>query len=123
MHTHRRPARRWAVPLVGLLWTMFVLSGCTPAQPSAAPPKQITITLADGKAEPIGERVVLSRGQTLVLTITSDRNDQVHVHGYDLEIPIAKGQTTTTEIVVDKIGRFEVETHEPVFTVLVLQVQ
>lgn len=111
---------------MALLTTLLLLAGCTTAAPASTTPpapKEIAITLADGKAEPNGERVDLVRGQHLVLTITSDREDEVHVHGIDVEIPVAAGQTVTKDIVVDQVGRFEVESHEPALTILVLQVQ
>ncbi|HQZ00569.1 MAG TPA: hypothetical protein PKV13_11715 [Propionicimonas sp.] len=103
-----------------------LLYGCTTATPtSSAPPSpmQVKITLADGKADPIAETVELVKGQHLVLTVTSDRADQIHVHGFDIEFDVSPGETVTKDIVVDKVGRFEVESHEPVFTLLELQVQ
>ena len=45
------------------------------------------------------------------------------MHGFDLEIPVSSGETVTKDIVMDKVGRFEVESHSPVLTLLVLQVQ
>ena len=86
------------------------------------PRLEIAITLATGKADPNGARVSLDKGMTLVLTITSDHADEVHVHGYDVEIPVAAGQTVTKKILLDQVGRFEVESHEPQFTVLQLTV-
>lgn len=111
--------------LVGLVLGLVLLTGCAVGVTATLPPPpaRVTITLADGKAEPNGERIELVRGQELVLTITSDRDDQVHVHGFDLEIPVTAGQTVTKEIVMDRVGRFEVESHEPVLTLLVLQIQ
>ena len=112
--------------LLAILLALLLLSGCAGGgSASSAPPapKQVTITLADGKAEPIGEKVELVKGQHLVLTITSDRADALHVHGFDVEIEVKAGETVTRDLVMDKVGRFEVETHEPVFTVLQLQIQ
>lgn len=94
----------------------------SPAASVSEPEEQITITLANGKADPNGERVSMDKGTTLVLTITSDHADEVHVHGYDIEIPVTKGATVTKEIVLDQVGRFEVESHEPAFTILQLTV-
>ncbi|HOC12317.1 MAG TPA: hypothetical protein PLL50_04530 [Propionicimonas sp.] len=105
---------------------LVLLSGCAAGASSTSappPPKQVTITLADGKAEPIAEKVELVKGQHLVLTITSDRADAVHVHGFDVEIEVKAGETVTRDLVMDKVGRFEVESHEPVFTLLQLQIQ
>jgi len=86
------------------------------------PRLELAITLAKGKADPNGERVSLDKGTTLVLTITSDHADEVHVHGYDIEIPVASGETVTKKILLDQVGRFEVESHEPQLTILQLTV-
>ena len=111
--------------LAGLWLSLMLLAGCAVGVTTTfpPPPARVTITLADGGAEPNGERIELLRGQHLVLTITSDRDDEIHVHGFDLEIPVTAGQTVTEEIVMDRVGRFEVESHDPVFTVLVLQIR
>jgi hypothetical protein len=114
--------RRIFATLFGLL----LLSGCTGLAPVASGSMSSTanlgvhITLADGKADPSGERVEAAKGTTLVLTIDSDRDDEIHVHGYDIEIPVTAGKTVTKEIVLDQVGRFEVESHEPALTILQL---
>lgn len=110
--------------LVGWVWVLLLLTGCAGGVPGAVPPPaEVSITLADGRAEPNGQRVDLVRGQHLVLKISSDREDQVHVHGFDTEIPVRPGGTVTADIVMDRVGRFEVESHDPVLTLLVLQVR
>lgn len=111
--------RRLILALLGLL----LLTGCAGGAPTAAgAPAEVSIriTLTDGKVEPSGERVPAAKGTTLVLTIESDHEDKIHVHGYDLEIPVGAGETVTKEILLDKVGRFEVESHEPVLTILQL---
>ena len=116
---------RLVARLAALLLAVLLVTGCAVAggQNPVPEPRQVSIKLAGGKAEPSGERLELSRGQTLVLTITSDHADAIHVHGYDLEIPVAAGATVTKEVVLDKVGRFEVESHDPVFTILQLTVR
>lgn len=98
----------------------------TLASPSTAPTPgvtTITIELADGKASPNGSRVNLTKGETFVLDITSDRNDEVHVHGFDKEIEVAAGKHVTVEMVADRTGRFEVESHHPELLIAVLQIR
>jgi FtsP/CotA-like multicopper oxidase with cupredoxin domain len=87
-----------------------------------APTSSLRITLAGGKADPNGERLALAKGTTLVLTVTSDHADEVHVHGYDVEIAVGAGETVTRKVVLDQVGRFEVESHEPALTILQLTV-
>jgi hypothetical protein len=88
--------------------------------PSAEAAEVVEITLADGRAEPNGERVQVAKGTTLELVITSDRHDSVHVHGYEVEIAVQPGATVRKRIVLDRVGRYEVESHEPVLTILQL---
>ncbi|MFN8137324.1 MAG: hypothetical protein U0R79_07095 [Propionicimonas sp.] len=97
-------------------------SPATSAAPAEPARTVIRITLADGKVDPNGQRVELARGSVLELVITSDREDAVHVHGFDLEIPVTPGASVTKDITLDRVGRFEIESHEPVFTILQLVV-
>ena len=65
----------------------------------------------------------MTKGETFVLDITSDRNDEVHVHGFDKEIEVAAGKHVTVEMVADRTGRFEVESHHPELLIAVLQIR
>ena len=84
--------------------------------------KVIEISLKDGRVAPNGERVAVTKGTILQLKITSDHLDKVHVHGYDVEIAVKPGGSVTKEITLDQVGRFEIESHEPAFTILQLVV-
>lgn len=112
--------------VLGLL-VSFVLAGCAPdadletATPSAAD-TPIQITLSGGRVSPNGERVNLHFGDRVTLVITSDRDDILHVHGFDTEIPVKAGKKTTATLLADRTGRYEVESHEPPMVVVVLQI-
>lgn len=115
--------------IVGVLLGVVMLVGCTGTpypttamSTSSVPRLEMPITLRDGKADPNGQRVEVKAGTTIVFTITSDRDDEVHVHGYDVEIPVKAGETITKEVLLDQVGRFEVESHEPALTILQLVV-
>jgi heme/copper-type cytochrome/quinol oxidase subunit 2 len=60
--------------------------------------------------EPKSYRV--SEGNKVSLTITSDKADEVHMHGYDIVRQLTAGQQTTVEFIADKTGRFEFELHD-----------
>ena len=99
------------------------------ASPSEAPPptppsntQVVEVSLKDGKATPNGDRLIVAKGTILRLEITSDHDDEVHVHGYDVEIPVKAGATVTTDITLDQVGRFEIESHEPALTIVQLVV-
>ena len=66
-----------------------------------------------GSRSPVGSQVRL--------TVTSDVDDEVHVHGYDIEKEVHAGQYRDVRLHRDQTGVFEVETHEP--SKLLLQLQ
>ncbi len=94
--------------------------------PSTAPTPgvaTITIVLKNGKVSPNGDRVMLDRGQPFVLDITSDRDDEVHVHGFDEQVEVKAGDHVKLELIAGQSGRFEVESHHPEMLIVVLQVR
>ncbi len=104
-------------------------SGTSPSAlttPSTAPTpavRTITIELKNGRVTPSGDRVELTRGEPFVLDITSDRDDEVHVHGFDEEIEVKAGDHKKVELTADRTGRFEVESHHPELLIVVLQIR
>jgi hypothetical protein len=94
----------------------------TPAPMASANVQVVEISLKGGKATPNGDRLAVSEGTILRLEITSDHDDEVHVHGYDIEIPVKSGATVTKDITLDQVGRFEIESHEPALTIVQLVV-
>ena len=82
----------------------------------------VEISLKGGKATPNGDRLAVVEGTILRLEITSAHDDEVHVHGYDIEIPVKSGATVTKDITLDQVGRFEIESHEPALTIVQLVV-
>ena len=51
----------------------------------------------------------VARGRIVVLEITSDVADHVHVHGYDLTAEVAPGSPATIRFTASAAGRFEIE--------------
>lgn len=94
----------------------------TPVPMPSVTVQVVDISLKDGKATPNGDRLALKRYTILRLTITSDREDELHVHGYDIEIPVKAGAKVTRDITLEQVGRFEIESHEPPLTILQLVV-
>ena len=73
----------------------------------------IDITIADGQVTPNGKKINIDVGQTIVLNVTSDEDDEIHAHtegdGYELEVPAGKKATGKFEI--NSPGSYEVESH------------
>lgn len=70
------------------------------------------IAVRDGKVSPAPGRTEVRKGSTVRLLVRSDRDDTLHVHGYDKEAHLPAGRTVTLTFTADRTGLFEVETHE-----------
>ena len=83
----------------------------------------VTVTREGDSFTPNGERVELGVDQPLVLTIEADQAGELHVHSTpEQEIPYDAG-TSEHEIVIDRPGVVEVESHEPDLVLLQLEVR
>ncbi len=72
----------------------------------------VELTFAGGEVTSGAGRVAVAAGSPVRLEVTSDVDEEVHVHGYDIEVPVAAGATTTVELVGDLPGVWEVELHD-----------
>ena len=83
----------------------------------------LTVTREGDEFTPNGERVELAVDQTLVLTIDADEAGELHVHSTpEQEIAYDAG-TSEHELVIDRPGVVEVESHEPDVVLLQLEVR
>jgi hypothetical protein len=83
------------------------------ASPNAANTLTIKITIVNGKTDPSGEKINVHVGETVVMNVTSDSDDEIHAHtggnGYELEVKA--NEPTTGIFTVPSPGSFEVESH------------
>lgn len=96
------------------------------ARPTSTPvsaPTEISVTIADGTITPRPANISVARGSRVVLRVTSDRADEVHVHDYDRSATLTPGRTATIEFSADRTGQFEVETHDSSRTLFQLLVR
>jgi hypothetical protein len=99
-------------------------AGIASGEPNpAAPVVKVNVSVRDGKVAPKPHRVDVAQGATVRLQVTSDVDDVLHVHGFDVEEPLEAGRTTMVELTADQPGVFEVETHETELELLQLEVR
>ena len=79
---------------------------------SPAADATIAVTIADGKVRPNAEDVKVKQGQTVRVTIRSDVDESIHVHGYDKTAKASPGEPGEVTFTADVKGVFEIETHE-----------
>ena len=101
-------------------------AGAPPAGQAASAPvvKRITIAISGSNVTPPPTRVEIGIGQALELTVTTDRDDELHAHGFDgADTALKPGVPRTVRLVGTESGVFEVETHEPALTILTVAVR
>jgi hypothetical protein len=136
----------WFLPAVG---SLFLLAGCagtdapasaepagsssssspsesTPSATSAAPTtpagQRIEVSVTGGQVSGDAGRVPVPAGEHVILVVTSDAADELHVHGYDLTAELTPGAPATVEFDATIPGVFEVELHDAGTVLLGLQV-
>jgi heme/copper-type cytochrome/quinol oxidase subunit 2 len=70
---------------------------------------QITVTYANGQVSGDTGRVAVKSGEQVRLTVSSDVDDEVHVHGYDLMQDVTPDRPATITFQATVPGVFEVE--------------
>jgi plastocyanin len=113
------------------LSTTDVATGAPTQGPTQAPTQaptrrtsaQMLITITGRKVDPAPSSVRLAVGQSLTLVVTSDHDDTLHAHGFDVEKALVAGQPTTVTLTGKAPGSYEVETHDPELRLLVVDVQ
>jgi FtsP/CotA-like multicopper oxidase with cupredoxin domain len=97
-------------------------STTTPA-PVAQPRPKVTTVRAVG-LEPVGgiKSIKVNKGDTVRFTVTSDQPENVHLHGYDVEKPVAPGKPARYVFKANIEGIFEVELEEAGVQLIKLQV-
>jgi plastocyanin len=96
--------------------------GASAATTPASDVVEIKVAITDGRVVPRPSVHKVAEGRTVRIIVTSDEDDELHVHGYDLPAELTAGRPATLEFTADQAGRFEVETHERGLQLFQLQV-
>src|SRR5262245_39258580 len=105
-----------AVLVLAALWYAFRPQPSVPA-PAAVPgasapaPRAFHLVVRDGQRISGPEALRVRQGEQVSLSIESNANDELHLHGYELKLPIKAGEPATLEFAASRSGRFEMELH------------
>jgi hypothetical protein len=102
-----------ATPVATSPSTSPASSSPTSDPPSTSAARRIDITVTGRQVTPKPATVNISVGESLTISVTSDQDNQLHAHGFDIEQDIKAGQQTEVTVKGAKTGVFEVELHEP----------
>jgi major membrane immunogen (membrane-anchored lipoprotein) len=86
--------------------------------------KVVEITIEDGKVTPRGERVEVKKGKKITLLVTSDADEEIHVHS-DPEhtYQVKAGGSIEKSFTIDTPGQVAVEAHHLDATIVQLVVR
>ena len=79
----------------------------TPTRSATATPKPQPPLLQAGKVT----EIEVKEGQTVRFRVTSDEDEEIHVHGYDIEEEVPAGETINVSFPATITGIFEIEFH------------
>jgi FtsP/CotA-like multicopper oxidase with cupredoxin domain len=91
--------------------SLFVLAtlgaGLTACGTGSAQTHEFNVKVTGTKSD-LGDLSV-KKGDTVKLTITTDKDEQVHLHGYDIHFDCKANTPLTKTFTADKTGQFEYE--------------
>ena len=70
---------------------------------------KMTIVVVGGVPKGGITRATVHQGDRVVVAVTSDVSDEVHVHGYDLKANVAPGKPARISFEANIPGRFDIE--------------
>ena len=79
--------------------------------PSAPPAAADEIVVKGGKPEGGVQRIVVTKGDTVRLLVSSDGSDDFHLHGYDIEREASPAKPASFRFKANVEGVFEIESH------------
>ncbi len=87
-------------------------STTTPDSPAPAVGPTLDITIEGDSVDPVGKKIDARTGDTLLVTVTSDRAGELHVHSSpEQELEFGPG-TTELKVKLGQPGQVDVEEHE-----------
>jgi hypothetical protein len=83
-------------------------------QPAAGVPlrQEFMLLVEGGKLVAGPERMTVQQGTDVTLRITSDKADELHLHGYDRSVKLTAREPAVLAFLADRAGHFELELHD-----------
>jgi FtsP/CotA-like multicopper oxidase with cupredoxin domain len=82
-----------------------------PHETVPAEPRVHRIEIRGG--QPVGgvQDIKVKKGDEVTIVVSADAEDDIHLHGYDIEKPVEPGKPATFKFKADIEGIFEMESH------------
>jgi hypothetical protein len=96
--------------IVGAVMVIFAAGGAVLVFGNQGPPPQqrlIQVAVAGDTMSP--GQLQANEGDTLTVSVSADKNEEIHLHGYDKHFFPSPGQPATLTFPADKTGNFVIE--------------
>jgi uncharacterized protein YxeA len=102
---------RYRVPIViGVVVIFIVVGGILIFANQNPGGKNVTFNVTVSGAKSMSPDTLTARhNDTITISVTSDTDGEVHLHGYDIPFETKAGQTVSKTFTADKTGRFPIE--------------
>lgn len=114
MNLHVRTGNRARTDFLAVLVAAF--AACVPAAETVPPPPAapaIELRLVGGRLEGGVRTLRFKRGERVAMRFTSDQRVTLHLHGYDVELPLSPAMEATLVVDARVAGRFPLGAHFP----------
>lgn len=85
-------------------------STAVPAGTAVSP--NASVTIVDGWRESGPEMIRVTQGDAVAIRFISNQADELHLHGYDITVPLVPGKPAMLMFVAEHPGRFGYELHQ-----------
>src|SRR5215218_8165492 len=89
-------------------------TGTSTEEPHETVPAEPKVNRIEIKgAQPVGgvQDIKVKKGDRVTIVVSADAEDDIHLHGYDIEKPVEPGKPATFRFTADIEGIFEIESH------------
>jgi FtsP/CotA-like multicopper oxidase with cupredoxin domain len=83
----------------------------TEAPPPPPKPETTRIRIRGGSVVGGAKDIEVERGDTVRIVVSSDAEDEIHLHGYDIEKEVAPGEPARFRFKANAEGAFDIESH------------
>ena len=85
--------------------------------------RRIDVVVAGRQVTPTPEMVNIAVGQSLTIAVTSDHDNTLHAHGFNIERDIKAGQQLEITVKGAQPGVYDIELHDPELRLLQVAVR
>lgn len=92
--------------------------------PGVSPASERWVEIVVEAGKPVGgaQAVRIVRDDEVRLTVRSDRDDELHLHGYNMHLDLKAGRPGTLRFRAKRTGRFSAELHKAHTEVVVFEI-